>query len=66
MRKNIPAKQNIPARDPKQSGGRQRIMHYNVDDDVNVGDNVDEDGDVDDDDDDGDEKMMAMMMAMKK
>ena len=45
---------NIPARDPKPSGGSKRIMHFNVDDD----DDDDGDGDVDDDDEDegGDEE----------
>ena len=43
----------IPAWDPKQCGGRGRIIYENVDDD----DDDDDDGDGDDDDDDDDEEM---------
>ena len=46
----------IPARDPKQCGVSKQIMHYNVGDDVNVADDVDDDdGNVDDDDADDDD-----------
>ena len=45
---------NIPARNPKPSGGSKRIMHFNVDDDVDGDGHFDDDGDEGDDDDDDD------------
>ena len=51
---NNTQKNIIPARNPKQSGGSKKIVHFNVDGDGSADDDVDDDGDVDDDDDDGD------------
>jgi len=51
LRKGLPWKNSakppskmktIPARDPKQCGGSKKIMYYNVDDDVNADDDVDD------------------------
>jgi hypothetical protein len=56
--------QIIPAGDPKQGRGSNKVMHYNLDDDD---DGVDDDDDDDDDDDgDGDVIKLVTMMKMMK
>jgi len=52
---NYQSNKNIPAREPKQCGGSEKIMYYNVDDDS---------ADDDDDDDGGDDDVRACAIEM--